>query len=165
MSTTGINPVQSDQRSFRILVAEDNLVNQKVIRLFLVSAGHDVDIVADGQEAVEAVNSQAYDLVLMDVHMPKMDGITATKLIREQGGIGATVPIIAVTAKAMVGDREKYFAAGMNDYVSKPIDRQKLFAAIAGCSSREPIDTLHMTEVVKQAAHDVADAGDDAIGL
>ncbi len=131
MSNTGINTVHSNQRSLRILVAEDNLVNQKVIRLFLVSAGHDVDIVADGQEAVEAVNSQAYDLVLMDVHMPKMDGITATKLIREQGGIGATIPIIAVTAKAMVGDRETYIAAGMNDFVSKPINTAELHEAIA----------------------------------
>ncbi len=67
----------------------------------------------------------------MDIHMPKMDGITATKLIREQGGNGATIPIIAVTAKAMVGDREIYIAAGMNDFVSKPINTAELYEAIA----------------------------------
>ncbi len=131
MSTTGINTVQSAQRSFRILVAEDNLVNQKVIRSLLVCVGHTVDIVVDGQEAVDAVNSHPYDLVLMDIHMPKMDGITATKLIREQGGNGATIPIIAVTAKAMAGDRETYLAAGMNDFVSKPINTAELHEAIA----------------------------------
>ncbi len=137
-------------------------MNQKVIQLYLVAAGHTVDFVVDGREAVEAVNSQSYDLVLMDIHMPKMDGITAAKLIREQGGFGETVPIIAVTAMAMKGDRENFLAAGMNDYVSKPIDRQKLFAAIDGCSSREPIDIRHRTEVVKQAAQDVVDASDAA---
>ncbi len=131
MSTTEVNTGQSDQRSFRILVAEDNLVNQKVIRSLLVCAGHTVDIVVDGQEAVDAVNSHSYDLVLMDIHMPKMDGITATKLIRERGGNGATVPIIAVTAKAMEGDREIYLAAGMNDFVSKPINTAELHEAIA----------------------------------
>ncbi len=131
MSTTGINTVQSAQRSFRILVAEDNLVNQKVIRALLVCAGHTVDIVVDGREAVEAVNSQPYDLVIMDIHMPKMDGVTATKLIREQGGNGATIPIIAVTAKAMAGDREIYLAAGMNDFVPKPINTAELHEALA----------------------------------
>ncbi len=131
MSTTEVNTGQSDQRSFRILVAEDNLVNQKVILSFLVSAGHTVDCVDEGRKAVEAVNSQPYDLVIMDIHMPKMDGITATKLIREQGGVGATIPIIAVTAKAMVGDRETYIGAGMNDFVSKPINTAELHEAIA----------------------------------
>ncbi len=131
MSNTGIDTVQSNQRSFRILVAEDNLVNQKVIRSLLVCVGHTVDIVVGGQEAVDAVNSHPYDLVIMDIHMPKMDGITATKLIRERGGNGATIPIIAVTAKAMVGDREIYIAAGMNDFVSKPINTAELYEAIA----------------------------------
>ncbi len=131
MSNTGIDTVQSNQRSFRILVAEDNLVNQKVIRSLLVCVGHTVDIVVGGQEAVDAVNSHPYDLVIMDIHMPKMDGITATKLIRERGGNGATIPIIAVTAKAMEGDREIYLAAGMNDFVSKPINTAELHEAIA----------------------------------
>ena len=131
MSTTEVNTGQSDQRSFRILVVDDNHINQKVARLLLECVGHTVDIVVDGQEAVDAVNSHPYDLVLMDIHMPKMDGITATKLIREQGGNGATIPIIAVTAKAMVGDREIYIAAGMNDFVSKPINTAELHEAIA----------------------------------
>ncbi len=131
MSTTEVNTGQSDQRSFRILVVDDNHINQKVARLLLECVGHTVDIVVDGQEAVDAVNSHPYDLVLMDIHMPKMDGITATKLIRERGGNGATIPIIAVTAKAMAGDREIYLAAGMNDFVSKPINTAELHEAIA----------------------------------
>ncbi len=131
MSTTEVNTGQSDQRSFRILVVDDNHINQKVARLLLECVGHTVDIVVDGQEAVDAVNSHPYDLVLMDIHMPKMDGVTATKLIREQGGNGATIPIIAVTAKAMAGDREIYLAAGMNDFVSKPINTAELHEAIA----------------------------------
>ncbi len=131
MCATGPKAIESNHRSYRILVVEDNLVNQKVICSLLACVGHTVDIVVDGQEAVDAVNSHVYDLVLMDIHMPKMDGITATKLIREQGGNGATIPIIAVTAKAMVGDRETYLAAGMNDFVSKPINTAELHEAIA----------------------------------
>lgn len=119
------------RRSLRILVAEDNLANQKLVNVLLRRAGHTVDIVADGQEAVDALYARSYDLVLMDIHMPRMDGVTAMQRIRDSGGAGATIPIIAVTAKAMKGDRENYLAAGMDDYVSKPIMDPELQDAIA----------------------------------
>lgn len=115
----------------RILVAEDNHVNQMVLRAMLSKAGHQIDTVSNGMEAVTAVMQFQYDLVLMDVQMPEMDGITATKRIRQIPGKGADLPIVAVTANAMKGDREKYLAAGMSDYVCKPISPQELAAAIS----------------------------------
>ena len=118
-------------KSLRILVAEDNEVNQKVITAILVRAGHEVDIVGNGIEAVSAVIRGAYDLmVLMDVQMPEMDGVTATLRIRDLDGPKAQIPIIALTANAMKGDEKRYRAAGMNDYVSKPIESEKLTSAI-----------------------------------
>jgi signal transduction histidine kinase/DNA-binding NarL/FixJ family response regulator len=119
-------------RRLRILVAEDNQVNQKVIVALLIRGGHHVDVVSNGIEAVNAVNTLPYDLVLMDVQMPEMDGITATKAIRALTDERRNVPIIALTANAMRGDRERYLAAGMDDYVSKPIDPLKLQQAISG---------------------------------
>lgn len=116
--------------SLRILVAEDNAVNQKVIKAILARTGHRVDIVANGIEAVSAVIRGSYDLVLMDVQMPEMDGVTATRRIRELDGPVAQIPIIALTANAMKGDEDTYRAAGMNDYVSKPIESDKLAAAM-----------------------------------
>ena len=118
-------------RPLRILVAEDNLVNQKVLSALLAPTGHELDFVSDGARAVAAVEVDAFDLVLMDVHMPVMDGLTATRKIRSLSGPAAALPIIALTANAMVGDREVYLAAGMNDYVSKPIRIDDLLAAIA----------------------------------
>ena len=96
----------------------------------LAKAGHHVDVAANGVEAVNAVRALPYDLVLMDVQMPEMDGVSATRAIRALGGGRAAVPIIALTANAMKGDREKYLAAGMSDYTSKPIDPSKLGDAI-----------------------------------
>ncbi len=118
-------------RRLRILLAEDNHVNQMVIIAMLKGAGHTVDVASNGIEAVEAVNSRPYDVVLMDIHMPEMDGVNAMKRIRAHGGDNAKVPIIAITANAMKGDHEKYVAAGMDDYVSKPVDRARLYEAIA----------------------------------
>ena len=92
----------------RILLAEDNVVNQTVARAFLLRAGHLVDIVENGEEAIKAVQRTAYDVVLMDIQMPGMDGIAATRAIRQLDGPAAKVPIIALTANAMVGDEEKY---------------------------------------------------------
>lgn len=116
----------------RILVAEDNIINQEIAAATVEHAGHYVDVVANGLEAIEAVRSFHYDLVLMDIHMPEMDGIAATSAIRDLNGDVSEIPIIALTADAMVGDREKYLAAGMNGYVSKPFDAQDLYAAIEG---------------------------------
>ncbi len=152
-------------RSLRILVAEDNSVNQAVIKALLDKSNHRADIVANGVEAISAMMRVPYDLVLMDVQMPEMDGVTATRKIRALPGKVGRIPIVALTANAMKGDRETYLDAGMTDYVSKPINPQELFAAIGRCAGQEPSDVPHATPVVKQAAHDVADAGSDATGL
>lgn len=122
---------ETQTRSLHILVAEDNHVNQAVIKAMLLKAGHRTEIVENGLEAVTAVSRNQYDLVLMDQQMPEMDGVTATRKIRELTGDASRIPIIAVTANAMKGDREKYLAAGMTDYVAKPIDPGKLAEAIA----------------------------------
>lgn len=116
--------------SLRILMAEDNAVNQKLIRALIGQTNHTVEIVGDGAEAVKEIQANSYDVVLMDSHMPELDGIAAAKEIRALGGAYAEVPIIVVTADALEGDREKYLAAGMDDYVAKPVDRQELFDAI-----------------------------------
>jgi signal transduction histidine kinase/FixJ family two-component response regulator len=115
----------------KVLVAEDNLVNQKVARGYLDEGGHDVTIVGDGLAAVAAVKNGAFDLVLMDMHMPEMDGITATRQIRELDSHHASIPIIAATAGAMAEDVERCLAAGMNDFVPKPIDPANLLATMA----------------------------------
>ena len=118
-------------RKLRVLVAEDNSVNQLFIKLMLGRLGHFVDVVASGVEAVEAVKRVPYDLVLMDIQMPEMDGPTATKVIRQLDRPLCRIPIIALTANAMLGQREEYLAAGMDDYVSKPIEPALLLAAMA----------------------------------
>ena len=114
----------------RILVAEDNVVNQEIISMTLEDDGHYVDVVGNGAEAVQAVQDAQYDIVLMDIHMPEMDGVTAARKIRELPGVACDIPIIALTADAMVGDREKYLDCGMNDYATKPIALDELYAAI-----------------------------------
>jgi PAS domain S-box-containing protein len=121
---------EDGDRTVRILVAEDNKINQTVIVAMLQRAGHHVDVVNNGLEAFSAVMRAPYDVILMDVQMPEMDGITATRKIRELEGERGDVPIIALTANAMVGDREQYLEAGMTDYVSKPIEPTKLANAI-----------------------------------
>ncbi|MGB0631283.1 MAG: ATP-binding protein [Alphaproteobacteria bacterium] len=124
----------------RLLVAEDNLVNQEIAKHTLQNAGHAVDLVSNGTEAVEAVRAGGYDAVLMDIHMPGMDGLTATRRIREMGGPYADMPIIALTADAMSGSREQFLAAGMNGFVSKPFDPPRLHATIARCMEGRKID-------------------------
>ena len=121
------------RKGLRILLAEDNKINQKVALAMLTSGGHSVDVAENGREAVDAVAGGNYDVVLMDIHMPEMDGVTATKAIRALGDADrASIPIIALTANAMAGSRDTYLAAGMDEYVSKPIDAKLLNSALAG---------------------------------
>lgn len=112
-------------RNFNILLVEDNRVNQMVAKTILTKLGFGVDIANNGQEAVESVQSKKYDAILMDCHMPLMDGYEATRKIRNELGM-KTIPIIAVTANVMHGDKEKCFSAGMNDYVTKPYEKHIL---------------------------------------
>jgi len=124
---TEITPVA---RSMCILAADDHPVNQQVLKLFLASCGHEVEMVENGLLAVEAMDAHSFDAIIMDIEMPVMDGIAATKAIRARAGADRDTPIIAVTAHALSGDREKYLDAGMNDYVSKPFNQEELQAAL-----------------------------------
>ena len=116
----------------RVLVAEDNPVNREIVLANLRSLGVETDAVADGREAVEACRRARYSMVLMDCHMPEMDGFEATRLIRESAALmpdaesRGRMPIIALTANALVGDRERCLAVGMDDYLSKPFARDDL---------------------------------------
>jgi CheY-like chemotaxis protein len=114
----------------RISLAEDNAVNQKLAIRLLQRMGFAADVVGDGQAAVDAVEVGTYDLVLMDVQMPEMDGLEATRRIRASRP-DRTPRIVGLTANAMAGDREACLAAGMDDYVSKPIRPEELEAAIS----------------------------------
>ena len=120
--------------ALRILVAEDNDVNQILINALLTRMGHVVHLVANGSLAVEAVRRGQYDLVLMDLQMPGMDGMEATHAIRALDGPQAGLPIVAMTANAFDEDRQACLAAGMDDYVAKPIDVEELTRAIARCT-------------------------------
>jgi PAS domain S-box-containing protein len=144
----------------RILVVEDNQVNQLLATVLLTKAGHRIDIAANGLEALDAVSSRPYDLILMDVQMPEMDGIEATKRIRAMAGTARAIPIIAMTANAMKGDRERLLAVGMNDYVSKPIDKGQLFLAILSCMGMAP--SANMGDTTDAAGVAANDAGTTA---
>jgi CheY-like chemotaxis protein len=109
-----------------ILVVEDNLVNQMVASLCLQKLGYAVQVAEDGFAAVDAFSSKRFDLILMDCHMPRMDGATATKKIREMGGYGLKIPILALTADVFQAERDRCMAAGMNDFLSKPIRAELL---------------------------------------
>jgi CheY-like chemotaxis protein len=111
----------------RILLAEDNIINQKLATRILQKMGHKVTVAGDGTEAIAALDSRKFDLALMDIQMPYMDGFEATRIIRErEKGTRNHVPIFAMTAHAMKGDRERCLAAGMDGYLAKPIDVKEL---------------------------------------
>jgi two-component system, sensor histidine kinase and response regulator len=123
-------------RQLLVLVAEDNIVNQKVTVAMVERMGHRAIVVADGSDAIERWNQGDIDVILMDVQMPKMDGFDATRRIRQQEQAkGGHVPIVAMTAHAMTGDRERCLQSGMDDYVSKPVNRARLEQALARCTT------------------------------
>lgn len=120
-------------RRLRVLLAEDNPVNQKLAVALLQKQGHSVNVATNGHEALALLPQQEFDLVLMDVQMPELDGLETTRRIRaREEGTGRHVPILAMTAYAMPGDRQRCLAAGMDGYLSKPIRSQELYAALAG---------------------------------
>jgi CheY-like chemotaxis protein len=128
----GENGPASVNTRLRILVAEDNQINQRVIRALLERMGHACQTVSNGLEAVRAVQDAPFDMLLMDVQMPEMDGVEATKAIRALGGVFLQLPIVAVTANVLPGDAARYVAQGMNGVLAKPIEPQALRAAVEG---------------------------------
>ncbi|MEO8127872.1 MAG: ATP-binding protein, partial [Bryobacteraceae bacterium] len=125
------DPFAAISRPLRILVAEDNAVNQRLISALLMKKGHAVTVVASGTEAVGISARQPFDLILMDMQMPEMDGFEATMMIRErEKATGSRLRIVAVTAGAMAGDRERCLAAGLDDYLAKPIDAAALYRIV-----------------------------------
>jgi two-component system sensor histidine kinase/response regulator len=162
----GRDHVDETQR-LSILLAEDNLVNQKLAVRLLEKRGHRVVVANNGQEALAAAQSEPFDVILMDVQMPVMDGFEATAAIRRQEQvIGRHTPIIAMTAYAMKDDREHCLAAGMDRYISKPIRAQELFQSVEGAvagASEEPAtgETAEATSDVLDKAAALARAGED----
>ena len=135
-------------RSARVLLAEDNLVNQKVALRLLGKAGHQVDVANNGREALELLEKNPYDLVFMDVQMPEMDGHEATRAIRNLTSEISRIPVIAMTAHAMKGDRENCIAAGMDDYISKPVNPKQLNEMVlrwAGKNVLRPPEGMEMS--------------------
>ena len=125
-------------RQLHILLAEDGLVNQQVALGLLEMRGHSVVIANNGKEAVAALEQQPFDVVLMDIQMPEMDGLEATAAIRlKEKGTGVRIPILAMTAHAMKGDRERCLAADMDGYISKPIQSGTLYASVEGIAAKK----------------------------
>jgi CheY-like chemotaxis protein len=131
-----VDPQMAERHPLRILLAEDNLVNQKLALRLLSQMGYTADVVVNGALAIEAVEREPYDLVLMDVQMPEMDGLEASRRITAKWKPAERPRIVAMTANAMQGDREQCLAAGMDDYVTKPIRVEALVAALGGVTRR-----------------------------
>jgi CheY-like chemotaxis protein len=127
----------ASRHALRILLAEDNAVNQKLALRLLQQMGYRADLASNGREAIECVVRQTYDVVLMDVQMPEMDGLEASRHITTRWPADQRPRIIAMTANAMQGDREICLAAGMDDYVSKPIRLDELVAALMCVPARQ----------------------------
>ncbi|GAB1539208.1 hypothetical protein NUACC21_18730 [Scytonema sp. NUACC21] len=135
-SSPEFDPHFAKRLPLRILLAEDTVINQKVALLMLEKMGYQADIAVHGLEVLEVLRSQSYDLVLMDIHMPQMDGLEATRRICQEWDVDARPYIIAMTANAMQGDREVCLAAGMDDYISKPVQFLELANALSKCRPR-----------------------------
>ncbi|MBI5760084.1 MAG: response regulator [Planctomycetales bacterium] len=143
-------PLPASSRTLRILLAEDNIVNQKLATRLLEKRGHAVTVASNGRVAIDTWAREPFDVVLMDVQMPEIDGFAATAEIRaRESGTARHTPIVAMTAHAMKGDEERCLAAGMNGYVSKPLQAQELFAAVErlanGGDSTEPVASPQQT--------------------
>ena len=132
---TPVNISRAAASTLRILLAEDNPANQKLAAYILQDRGHTVEIVGDGQQALSMAQQNHYDVILMDVQMPGMDGLEATKTLRAQEAGQRRVPIVAMTAHAMKGDRERCLAAGMDGYLSKPIDGYAMITLVENLAS------------------------------
>jgi len=128
-----------------VLVVDDNSINRMVAKGYLKKNGHQIDFANNGKEAVDSVKNNHYDLILMDLQMPVMDGIAATKAIRDLPQADKnSIPIVAMTANAMAEDRKNCYEAGMNDFLSKPIDKTMLEVVLAGnFSNAELSDKAH----------------------
>lgn len=157
-------------RPIRILLAEDNIVNQKVALAMLLRMGHEVTIANNGREAFEQVQEEEFDVVLMDIHMPEMDGFEALRNIRDLKSEVSSIPIVALTANAMKGDREKYLVAGMDEYIPKPIDTEllaKTLSKVTGIEGRAiakpSADNKHNDEDLAREAADVLKNLDDLL--
>ena len=122
---------------WRVLVAEDNAANQRLFETLLATAGYEVEIVADGQAVLDALRQHRFDLVLMDGHMPVLNGLETAQRIRAAGAAWSRVPIIALTADALVDDRNTYLDAGMDDYLTKPVDLRELLGKVASWVGRQ----------------------------
>jgi CheY-like chemotaxis protein len=128
----------------RILLAEDNAINQRVAVGLLTRRGHTVDVANNGIEALDALDKAQYDVLLMDIQMPEMGGVEATHLIRQREvETGGHLRIIAMTAHAMKGDREQYLSLGMDGYISKPVDQAALFSVVEATSTDASDDVVH----------------------
>jgi PAS domain S-box-containing protein len=141
-------------RQLRVLLAEDNKINQKFAMALLAKDGHQVQIAENGHQAVDAVRREDFDVILMDIQMPELDGVQATRQIRAMSGPKSQVPIIALTAHALAGAREEYLAAGMDDYVSKPVDQTVLLSKLIELARR-----LDEAEGIATVAEPGADGG------
>lgn len=141
---------ESTHRKLNILLAEDGLVNQRVAIGLLARLGHDVELAENGQLAVEAWRRGGFDLILMDLQMPELDGASATRLIRQEEEDDRPIPIIAMTAAAMKGDRELCLAAGMNGYLSKPVAMDELRNVLTSFTSATDASSPRPTETIQQ---------------
>jgi CheY-like chemotaxis protein len=136
--------LRESRRSLRVLLAEDNAINRELSMRLLTKRGHTVVVAENGKQAVQAVEQQDFDVVLMDVQMPEMDGFEATGLIRQkEKETGRHLPIVAMTAHAMKGDRERCLAAGMDAYVSKPVQFEELLEVTEAASESVTSDSAN----------------------